>query len=62
MKLQFEEEVDVEEIVLAYDFKNLLVEIGSCLGLWLGLSVVGIYDLMAFGIQRATMAYDWTTN
>ena len=58
--LQFEEEVDIEEIVLAYDFEDLLVEIGSCLGLWLGLSVVGIYDLMAVGIQKAMMAYGWT--
>ena len=39
-------QVKVERIVLAYGFTDLLVEIGSCLGLWLGLSVVGIFDLV----------------
>ena len=29
MMLQFVEEVDIEEIVLAYDFEDLRVEIGS---------------------------------
>ena len=32
---------------MAYDSTALLVEIGSCLGLWLGLSIVGVYDLIA---------------
>ena len=43
--LYLEDEVKVERIVLAYGFTDLLVEIGSCLGLWLGLSVVGIFDI-----------------
>ena len=34
-------------MILAYDATALLVEIGSCLGLWLGLSIVGVYDLIA---------------
>ena len=34
--LQFDEDILVENIKLAYSFINLLVEIGSCLGLWLG--------------------------
>ena len=41
--------------VLAYDFSQLLVEIGSSLGLWLGLSVVGMFDLvvlMALKIEK----------
>ena len=34
--LDFEDDVKVEDIVLAYGFNALLVEIGSSLGLWLG--------------------------
>ena len=44
--LYIEDEVKVERTVLAYGFTDLLVEIGSCLGLWLGLSVVGIFDIL----------------
>ena len=33
-------------MVLAYDLIALLVETGSCLGLWLGLSVVGVFDIL----------------
>ena len=44
--LYFEKKVQVETIVIAYDFGDLLVEIGSSLGLWLGLSVVGIFDVI----------------
>ena len=36
--------MQVEKIVAAYGVEELLVEVGSCLGLWLGLSVVGIFD------------------
>ena len=32
----FEEDIKVENILLEYNFAALLVEIGSCLGLWLG--------------------------
>ena len=38
--------VTVEEEVSNYDEFSLIVEIGSCLGLWLGLCVSGIYDLL----------------
>ena len=41
----FDERVDVETTVVAYGPASLLVEIGSCLGLWLGLSVIGACDL-----------------
>ena len=44
-ELYFSPDIQVEKNTLAYDFGDLLVEIGSCLGLWLGLSVVGIYEL-----------------
>ena len=45
-ELYFSPDIQVEKITLAYDSGDLLVEIGSCLGLWLGLSVIGIYDLL----------------
>ena len=51
--LHFQEHVAVEQIVLAYDSTSLLVEIGSCLGLWLGLSVVGVYDLLVFVVHQS---------
>ena len=50
--LYFGEEIKVENIVLSYDSTSLLVEIGSCLGLWLGLSVVGIYDLVVLAAEK----------
>ena len=33
--------------MVSYDFGTLLVEIGSSLGLWLGLSIVGVYEAAA---------------
>ena len=50
--LHFSEDIIVRKIVLAYDSTALLVEIGSCLGLWLGLSVVGIVDIVVLTILR----------
>ena len=44
--LFFDETIRVERIVPAYGFGTLLVEIGSSLGLWLGLSVVGLFDAL----------------
>ena len=50
--LHFSKEIQVEKIVMAYDSTALLVEIGSSLGLWLGLSVVGIFDLVPLAAQK----------
>ena len=44
--LFFDATVEVQTTVLAYDFDSLLVEVGSSLGLWLGLSVVAVFDLL----------------
>ena len=51
--LYFKNKVEVERIVLVYGFDALLVEIGSCLGLWLGLSVVGVFDILVIALQQA---------
>ena len=44
MKLMFKEKVTVFKDVFAYDEFNLVVDIGSALGLWLGLSALSIFD------------------
>ena len=46
VKINFDEDIEVESVVPAYGFGDLLVEIGSSLGLWLGLSVVGVFDVL----------------
>ena len=38
--------VKIEEEVSNYNEFSLIVEIGSCLGLWLGLCISSIYDLL----------------
>ena len=47
-QLQFNilEEVTVHTDTPAYDMFNLVVDLGSALGLWLGLSAVSIFDSM----------------
>ena len=45
--------VKVKKIVLSYDKTSLLVEIGSCLGMWLGLSMVGMFDIAAVVFVKA---------
>lgn len=51
LDIQFEDTVSIWEETNNYTFFNLLVEIGSSLGLWIGLSVIGIFDLF-FDISR----------
>ena len=43
--LFFDEIIHVQTTVVAYGPESLLVEIGSCLGLWLGLSVIRFFDM-----------------
>ena len=59
IKLFFDDKIKVERIVLAYDFDTLLVEIGSSLGLWLGLSVVGIFDILVSAAARFNKMGKW---
>ena len=53
INLYFRKEIKIEKVMLAYDSTALLVEVGSCLGLWLGLSVVGIFDLVVLAALTA---------
>ena len=52
LSLNFEDTIEMRRIVLAYDATSLRVEVGSCLGLWLGLSVMGMYDVCAAIVGR----------
>ena len=43
--LLFDDVIEVQTTVIAFDLVSLLVEFGSALGLWLGLSMVGVFEL-----------------
>ena len=43
--LKFKESVKVEKKVVVYIFFNFIIDVGSSLGLWLGLSALSIIDL-----------------
>ena len=45
IKIFFDDKVDVEMVTLSYTVGSLVVEVGSSLGLWLGISVVGLFDV-----------------
>ena len=46
VEIQFEDSVKVYEEENNYTFFDLMVEVGSSLGLWIGLSAIGIFDLV----------------
>ena len=52
LKFRFAKQVIYKTKILGYRFSNFLIDLGSSLGLWFGLSVFGITDL---GI----MAFNW---
>ena len=45
LDIQFDKEVIRTRKILAYNFSNFLIDIGSSLGLWFGLSVFGLTDM-----------------
>ena len=46
VSLNFKKVVKVTRYVKTYSLIDLIVEIGSCLGLWIGLSALGVFDLV----------------
>ena len=52
VRIFINEQVDTRTVTLAYDLGSLLVEIGSSLGLWLGLSLVGLFDVLVSSILK----------
>ena len=55
--LIFEDNVKIKRVVLAYGFTSFLVEVGSSLGLWLGLSVVALFDLLVLDLKKIRKCY-----
>ena len=49
-------EVPIHTYVYDYDIFNLIVDLGSSLGLWLGLSALSIYDGIIVFAQRGRKA------
>ena len=47
----FQKEVSVTEKIPNYDFFKFIIDTGSSLGLWLGLSILGLWDLLTDSIQ-----------
>ena len=54
LELRFKKTVKVEKKILSYTGFNFIIDVGSSLGLWLGLSALGITDLAleAFVVVR----------
>ena len=44
--VQFEDTVEILEEESNYNEFDLMVEVGSSIGLWIGLSALGIFDLV----------------
>ena len=49
--LTFNQKVFVTESVPNYDMFKYIIDVGSSLGLWLGLSVLGLHDLVVWAVQ-----------
>ena len=49
--LTFNQKVLVTEKVPNYDVFKYIIDVGSSLGLWLGLSVLGLHDLVVWAVQ-----------
>ena len=55
LSISFMERVPQQFMKSAYNEVDLLIEAGSSLGLWLGLSVIGLYDLLIMGLRKVKM-------
>ena len=56
LELRFKKTVRVEKKVVVYTWFNFIIDVGSSLGLWLGLSALGITDL---AIEAFMVAQKW---
>ena len=57
VNLNLDDSIEEEKIIPAYDLAALLVEVGSSLGLWLGLSVVGVFDILVLVTLRIQLLF-----
>ncbi len=46
VSLTFEQQVKIQETVYSYNLYNFIIDVGSSLGLWFGLSVLNLNDLV----------------
>ena len=46
LEFRFRNTVKIEKKIVVYTFFNFIIDVGSSLGLWLGLSALGITDLV----------------
>ena len=51
--LNFKKTARVEKSIVAYTWFNFIIDVGSSLGLWLGLSALGVTDVAIKGFQLA---------
>ena len=56
LEFRFQKTVKVEKKMIVYTWFNFIVDVGSSLGLWLGLSALGITDLV---IEAFMVAKKW---
>ncbi len=49
--INFNQKVEVKERLPNYDMFKYIIDVGSSLGLWLGLSILSLYDLIEITVQ-----------
>ncbi len=50
--IKFTDAINVDSETNGYDSFRLIIEVGSSLGLWLGLCIIALFDMMIEGIKR----------
>ena len=50
--IKFTDVINVDSETNGYDSFRLIIEVGSSLGLWLGLCIIALFDMMIEGIKR----------
>ena len=52
INIKFAEVIDIETEINGYDSFRLIIEVGSSLGLWLGLCIIGIFDMIITAVLK----------
>ena len=52
LKIYFEDNVKYDQSIPAYNYFDFVVEVGSSLGLWLGLSMIGVFDVVVLFMKE----------
>ena len=60
VNLRFKKEVEKRYRVISYDFYNFLIDIGSSLGLWLGISVFSLTDIALQMVNSMRSCKRWS--